>query len=284
MQGVQPKLPGQEGVPRAKSKNVQGTSGEATSAFSRHVTLHKKIGSGLYSNVHVGSLTIRKKGIPERFAVKISDKWGSKENFDAEVKALSLLKKCPFVVDMFVSYIDKYPHILLELGDIDLNALTNLMIKKSIRFTDGNLNFIIDNLARAAEFMLKTGIYNYDLYEKNVMYFFNQNSLKFIDFNTAEFDVPAQKNTIMRNIGLIVTFCKLREAHKCKKENMYCCDTCKVAARNVDKVIDEVTWESDTFYFLLKRLTKSDSTESLKPSEVYSSLKEKEALPQLTST
>lgn len=49
--------------------------------------------------------------------------------FNAEVKALTLLKECPFIVDIFTSYIDNYPHILLGLGDIDLNDLMVEMVK-----------------------------------------------------------------------------------------------------------------------------------------------------------
>ena len=49
--------------------------------------------------------------------------------FNAEVKALTLLKECPFIVDIFTSYIDNHPHILLELGDVGLNDLVVEMVK-----------------------------------------------------------------------------------------------------------------------------------------------------------
>ena len=59
--------------------------------------------------------------------------------------------------------------------------------------TDGNLNFIIDNLSRVAEFMLERGIANNDLFEYSVVYFFNQSSSKFVDFNTAKLEFKLNK-------------------------------------------------------------------------------------------
>lgn len=263
---------------------LQGVSGDNTCVFANRVVCHKELGSGHFSHVYLGSLTEKVKGIPERFALKVSDICSTEEKFESEVKALTLMKESPFIVDMFTSYIDRVPYILLELGDNDLNNLVTQMIKNGIKLTDGHLNFIIDNLSRAAEFMLSNGIANYDLFERNVMYFFGQGSLKFIDFNTAELDVPADFNKIMRNIGLIVAFCKLREAHECKKEYKGDCHFCCSEARDVDRSIDKVSWESSDSYVILKRLLTAYYAGSLKPSEIYSSLGAKELLPQLTRT
>ena len=263
---------------------LQGVSGDSACAFANRVVCHKELGSGHFSHVYLGSLTEKVKGIPERFALKVSDKCSSVKEFQSEVEALTLMKESPFIVDMFTSYIHGVPHILLELGDIDLNDLVTQMIENGIKLTDGHFNFIIDNLSRAAEFMLSNGIANSDLFERNVMYFFGQGSLKFIDFNTAVFDVPASFNKIMRNIGLIVAFCKLREAHECKKEYKGDCYSCCSEVKDVDRSIDKVSWESRDLHVLLERLLRAYSAQQLKPSEVYSSLGAKELLPQLTRT
>lgn len=263
---------------------LEGVSGDNVCAFANRVVCHKELGSGTFSHVYLGSLAEKVNGIPERFALKVSDKCSDVKYFESEVKALTLMKESPFIVDMFSSYIDGVPQILLELGDIDLNSLVTQMIKNGIKLTDGHLNFIIDNLSRAAEFMLSNGIANCDLFERNVMYFFGQGSLKFIDFNIAEFDVPAGFNKIMRNIGLIVAFCKLREAHECKEEYKGDCYFCHSEAGDVDRLIDQVSWESKDSKVLLERLLRAQYAQSLKPSEVYSSLRAKELLPQLTRT
>ncbi len=49
----------------------EDTEKEVSKLFSsRILTIHKQIGMGFYSNIFIGSLNIKKKGIPERFAVK----------------------------------------------------------------------------------------------------------------------------------------------------------------------------------------------------------------------
>lgn len=257
---------------------------DSSCAFSNRIVCHKKIGSGLFSHIYVGTAAIKEKGLPERFAVKIFDGWGCNDErfFNAEVQALTLLKKCPFIVDIFTSYTDIYRNILLELGDIDLNDLMIEMVKQKIKLTGGNLNFIIDNLSRAAEFMLENGIANDDLFEYNVVYFFNQNSVKFIDFNKAMFDIPAEKNDIMKNIGLIVIYCKLRESHDCQRDSRFSCRTCKNF--ELENFVDKTRWESRSFHALIRRLTKLDPSSPLIPSEVYKSLGSKEILPKLTRT
>lgn len=258
--------------------------------FSNRVVCLKEIGSGLFSHVYLGTTTVKEKGLPERFAVKIFDKWGCDDEryFNAEVKALTLLKECPFIVDIFTSYIDNYRHILLELGDIDLNDLVVEMIKQDIKLTEGNLNFILDNLSRAAEFMLESGVGNNDLLEYNVVYFFNQSCLKFIDFNKVGFDVPPEENGIMKCIGLIIVYCKLRESHNCQKESRYDCNTCKdFDAKYVlefEKFVDKTRWRSRSFHALIRRLTKLDPSPPVVPSQLYKSLGLIEILPPLTRT
>ncbi|WP_422411142.1 MULTISPECIES: hypothetical protein [unclassified Endozoicomonas] len=151
-------------------------------------------------------------------------------------------------------------------------------------------NFIIDNLSRAAEFMLKNGIQNKDLFDNDVVYFFNQGVLKFIDFNSACFDIPAEKNEIMKNIGLIVLYCKLKESHECKESVTYKCKACyqvddKLKDKvELDKIIDETMRGSGSLNTLIKSLIKFDPASPIDPSQVYSSLGLKEALPQLTRT
>lgn len=259
-------------------------------AFTNRIVCLKEIGSGLFSHIYLGKAAIKEKGLPERFAVKIYNKWRCDDErfFNAEVKALTLLKGCPFVVDIFTSYIDNYRHILLELGDIDLNDLVVEMIKQNIRLSDGNLNFIIDNLSRAAEFMLESGVASDDLLEYNVVYFFNQSCLKFIDFNTANFDVPPENNGIMKSIGLIVVYCKLRESHNCQEESRYDCNTCKKYddryGPEFEKFVDKTRWRSRSFHTLIRRLTKLDPSPPVVPSQLYKSLGLKEILPPLTRT
>lgn len=258
--------------------------------FSNRIVCLKEIGNGLFSHIYLGKATVKEKGLPERFAVKIFDKWMCDDErfFNAEVKALTLLKECPFIVDIFTSYTDNYRHILLELGDIDLNDLVVEMIKQNIKLTDANLNFILDNLSRAAEFLLASGVANDDLLEYNVVYFFNQSCLKFIDFNSAGFDVPPEKNGIMKCIGLIVVYCKLRESHDCQKESRYDCNTCKnfdlKHILEFEKFVDQTRWKSRSFHALIRRLTKLDPSPPIVPSQLYKSLGLKEILPPLIRT
>ena len=276
------------------SQSVAAQYGDADDGFfckfSNRIVCLEEIGAGFFSHIYLGKSTVKERWLPERFAVKIFDKWMYDDDrfFNAEVKALTLLKKCPFVIDVFTSYIDNYRHILLELGDIDLNDLVVEMVKQDIYLTDGNLNFIIDNLSRAAEFMLEKGIANDDLLEYNVLYFFNQSCLKFIDFNTAKFNVPPEKNGIMKCIGLIVVYCKLRESHGCQKESRYSCNTCKnYDARNVlefEEFVDKTRWKSRSFHAMIRRLTNLDPSSPVVPSQLYSSLGIKEILPPLTRT
>ncbi|WP_448217271.1 protein kinase domain-containing protein [Endozoicomonas sp. 2B-B] len=272
-------------------RRVRGACGDLPYAFSKSVERHEMIGKGLFSHVYAGSSSIGDKRLPERFAVKVYDGFFKDVRFfNTEVKALNLLKECPFIVDIFASYIDKYPHVLLELGDIDLDSLIREMIGHKTKFTEGHLNFIIDNLSRAAQFMLKNGIQNKDLFDDNVVYFFNQGVLKFIDFNSACFDIPAEKNEIMKNIGLIVLYCKLKESHECKESVTYKCKACyqvddKLKDKvELDKIIDETMRGSGSLNTLIKSLIKFDPASPIDPSQVYSSLGLKEALPQLTRT
>ncbi|WOG30089.1 protein kinase domain-containing protein [Endozoicomonas sp. 8E] len=276
-------------VNQQSDSHVSGSYGDFFYAFSKSVVLHEMIGCGLFSHVYAGSSSTGEKRLPERFAVKVYDGFFKDEIFfKVEVKALTLMKECPFIVDIFASYIDKYPHVLLELGDIDLDSLVREMIGHKIKFTEGHLNFIIDNLSRAAEFMLKNGIENKDLFDDNVVYFFNQGVLKFIDFNSACFDIAAEKNEIMKNVGLIVLYCKLKESHECKESVTYKCKVCHQAEDKLkdkvelDRFIDETMRGSVSLNTLIKRLIKLDASSPIDPSQVYSSLGLKEALPQLT--
>ena len=154
--------------------------------------------------------------------------------------------------------------------------------------TDGTLNFIIDNLSRVAEIMLERGIANNDLFEYSVVYFFNQSCLKFIDFNKVGFDVPPEENGIMKCIGLIIVYCKLRESHNCQKESRYDCNTCKdFDAKYVlefEKFVDKTRWRSRSFHALIRRLTKLDPSPPVVPSQLYKSLGLIEILPPLTRT
>jgi serine/threonine protein kinase len=246
---------------------------------------HNKIGEGLYSNVFIASFKIKEKNIADRFAVKISDKsdkyneYENKKKFLQEVQALSKMKNCQFIIDIISYYThNNIPYLLLELGDINLGHLFEIMIKKNIELSYGNINFMLDNLSRAAEAMLKCQIVHDDLSPSNIIYFFNQGVIKISDFNEVVFLVTT-KNKIISDIASIVVSAKLRFDHQCLAKIISLCDTC--LDTNLSEFTENTNWGSEKLYSIIKKMRSKNPEEYINPKEIYKELTLLEPLPMI---
>jgi serine/threonine protein kinase len=195
------------------------------------------------------------------------------------VQALFKMKNCQFIIDIITYYTHKnIPYLLLELGDIDLGNLFEIMIKKNIQLSYGNINFMLDNLSRAAETMLNFQIEHDDLAPSNIIYFFNQGILKVSDFNGVNFSITT-KNKLIRDIASMIIFAKLRFDHHCLAQSIVLCDTC--INTSLSDFTENTNWEDTRLYSIIKKMRSETPEEHINPKEIYNKLTLLEPLPMM---